>query len=61
MEKLNNDGALTKLSFVEVSEKLGKVVGKSEWYSIDQAMIDEFAPHVTNAHDHVWVQVAEVS
>ena len=28
-----------------------------EW----QAMIDEFAPHVTNAHDHVWVQVAEVS
>jgi len=24
-------------------------------------MIDEFAPHVTNAHDHVWVQVAEVS
>ena len=28
-----------------------------EW----QAMIDEFAPHVTNVHDHVWVQVAEVS
>ena len=28
-----------------------------EW----QAMIDEFAPYVTNAHDHVWVQVAEVS
>ena len=42
-EKINNDGALTKLGFDEVSEKLGKVVGKSEWYLIDQAMIDSFA------------------
>ena len=43
MQKVNNDGALTKLSFDEVSEKLGKVVGKSQWYSIDQAMINSFA------------------
>ena len=43
MNKVNNDGALTKLSFDEVSGKLGKAVGKSEWYSIDQAMIDNFA------------------
>ena len=43
MGKKNNDGALTKLSFNEVSKKLGKVVGKSEWYSIDQSMIDSFA------------------
>ena len=43
MQKVNNDGALTKLSFDEVSDKLGQVVGKSEWYSINQAMIDSFA------------------
>ena len=43
MKKVNNDGALIKLSFDEVCEKLGKVVGKSEWYSIDQDMIDSFA------------------
>ena len=43
MEKINKDGALIKLSFDEVSAQLGKVVGKSEWYLIDQAMIDSFA------------------
>ena len=43
MENVNNDGALKKFKFDEASEKLGKVVGKSEWYSIDQVMIDKFA------------------
>ena len=33
MKKVNNDGALTKLSFDAICEKQGKVVGKSEWYS----------------------------
>ena len=54
MEKVNNDGALTKLRFDEVSEKLGKVVGKSEWYSIDQAMIDNFADLT---RDHFFIHV----
>ena len=43
MLNVNNYGALTILSYDEVSEKLGKVVGKSQWYSIDQAMINSFA------------------
>ena len=42
MEKVNNDGALTKISFDEIKEKVGKVVGKSEWYLINQEMIDKF-------------------
>ena len=54
MNKVNNDGALTKLSFDEVSEKLGKVVGKSEWYLIDQAMIDSFADLTK---DHFFIHV----
>ena len=54
MQKVNNDGALTKLSFDEVSEKLGKVVGKSQWYSIDQAMINSFADLTK---DHFFIHV----
>ena len=36
MENVNNDGALTKISYEEIKEKVGKVVGKSEWYEINQ-------------------------
>ena len=54
MKKVNNDGALTKLSFDEVYDKLGQVVGKSEWYSIDQAMIDSFADLTK---DHFFIHV----
>ena len=46
MQKVNNDGALIKLSFDEVSGKIGQVVGKSEWYSIDQTMIDLSLIHI---------------
>ena len=57
MDKVNNDGALIKLSFDEVSEKLGKVVGKSEWYSIDQVTINNFA-NLTK--DHFFIHVDPV-
>ncbi len=58
MKKINNDGALTKLSFDEVYDKLGQVVGKSEWYSIDQAMIDSFAD-LTKDHFFIHVDLRE--
>ena len=54
MNKVNNDGALTKVSFEEVSDKLGQVVGKSEWYSIDQVMINSFADLTK---DHFFIHV----
>ena len=54
MENVNKDGALTKLSFEKVSEKLGKLVGTSEWYSINQDMIDSFA---TLTKDHFFIHI----
>ena len=54
MKQINNDGALTKLSFDAVFKKLGKVVGKSEWYSIDQSIIDSFADLTK---DHFFIHV----
>ena len=59
MNKVNNDGALIKLSFDEVAQKLGKVVGKSEWYSIDQAMINSFAD-LTKDHFFIHVDLERV-
>ena len=55
MGRVNNNGALTKLSFDEISEKQGKVVGKSEWYSIDQAMIDSFADLTKDHFLFTWI------
>jgi acyl dehydratase len=54
MENVNNDGALTKISYEEIKEKVGKVVGKSEWYEINQETINKFADLTK---DHFFIHV----
>ena len=54
MEIVNNDGALTKISYGEIKEKVGKVVGKSEWYEINQETINKFADLTK---DHFFIHV----
>ena len=54
MEIVNNDGALTKISYEEIKEKVGKVVGKSEWYEINQETINKFADP---SKDHFFIHV----
>jgi acyl dehydratase len=54
MDEINNEGALSRSSYFELESKLGQKVGISEWFDVDQAMIDQFA---TLTHDHFFIHV----
>ncbi len=54
MNKINNEGALTRNTYSELKNKVGEKVGASEWFNVDQSMIDQFA-HLTQ--DHFFIHV----
>ena len=54
MNEINNEGALTRNTYSELKNKVGEKVGVSEWFNVDQSMIDQFA-HLTQ--DHFFIHV----
>ena len=54
MNEINNEGALTRNTYSELKSKVGQKVGVSEWFEVDQTMIDQFA-HLTQ--DHFFIHV----
>ncbi len=54
MNKVNNEGALTRNSYAELKSKVGKKVGVSEWFNVNQTMIDQFA---SLTQDHFFIHV----